>query len=67
MLKANFSRAEYSPRFPVTCVFQIVEHFTQSEGNMPFDVLEETHIGQALLDSFEDVRPEMSFVFVTFS
>jgi len=60
---AAFFRAEYPPRTRITSCFQISEHLSQSVGNVPFDVLKETHSGHNAVDDSTYPWPEVSWVF----
>jgi hypothetical protein len=60
--RANFSRAEYSPRRFVTKFFQFSNDFSQSKADVSFDIFEEAELWSKNANALCDVRPEMSGV-----
>jgi hypothetical protein len=60
---ADFSRAEYSPRRAVTESFQFCNDFSQSKGDVSFDVLKKADSGAQNANSICDKRPQVPFVF----
>jgi hypothetical protein len=65
--RANFSRAEYSPRRFVTKFFQFSNDFSQSKADVSFDIFEEAELWSKNANALCDVRPEMSGVVCSFS
>jgi hypothetical protein len=63
MVRADFLRAEYSARNPVTQRFQVAADRPQPLGNMALDVLEKTAERTHDLDAAPDRRPEPARVF----
>ena len=60
---ADFSRAEYSPRRRVTDCSQLSNDFSESEGDVSFDILEEAELGSENPNSVCDKWPEVPRVF----
>jgi hypothetical protein len=60
--RAAFSRAEYSKRRLITKLFQFSNDFSESKGNVSFDVLEETELWSKKSNAACDVGPKMSWV-----
>jgi hypothetical protein len=60
MGRANFNRAEYSPRRFVTKAFQVAKDFSESKVDVPFDVFKEASNRSNCSDMIEDVGPQMS-------
>jgi hypothetical protein len=67
MRRADFNRAEYSPRRFVTKAFQVAKDFSESQVDVSFDVLEEASNRSNCFDMSFDVRPEVPGVFCTSS
>jgi len=65
--RADFSRAEYSPRNRVTKAFQVCNDFSESKADVPFDVLEEAANRSNCLDVSLNEWPEVSGVFCAFA
>jgi len=61
--RADFTRAEYSPRRRVTCCSQVSDDFAESEADMSFDILEEAELGSENPNSVCDKWPEVPRVF----
>jgi len=59
MGRANFSRAEYSPRRRVTKLAQMLDDLSESEADMSLNVLEEAEAGLAKSNSVCDEGPEV--------
>ena len=60
--RADFSRAEYSPRCSVTDLFQLSNDFSEPKADVSLDVLEKADAGLAKPNSVCDPRPEVSGV-----
>ena len=60
--RADFSRAEYSPRRCVTKAFQVFNDLSESEADVSFDVLKEALNRSNCSNDVVDVRPEVSGV-----
>jgi len=60
--RADFRRAEYSPRHFVTQFFQITDDCGKSQRNVSFDVFKEADSGLKKSNSACDVGPKMSWV-----
>jgi hypothetical protein len=60
--RANFSRAEYSPRRLVTKAFQICNDFSESKADMSFDIFKEAELWAKKSNAACDVGPKMSWV-----
>jgi hypothetical protein len=67
MRRADFSRAEYSPRRFVTKAFQIFDDFSESKTDVSFDVFKEASNRSHCCDVFSDVWPQMSWVILSCS
>jgi hypothetical protein len=63
MGRTNFSRREYSPRRLVTKLFQIANDFSESKGDVSFDVFKEHNGWSAKPNSICDVPPQRPSVF----
>jgi hypothetical protein len=61
--RANFSRAEYAPRTAITDAFQFRNDFSESEGDVAFDVFKEAGSWTHGSDSICDEWPQVSRVF----
>ena len=61
--RADFTRREYSPRRRVTDCSQLSNDFAESEGDVSFDILEETESRANNSNCSCDVRPEVPGVF----
>ena len=64
---ADFTRAEYAPRRFITSCFQVANDFSESKGDVSFDVFKEALNRSNCVDDFEDVGPEVSGVILSFS
>jgi hypothetical protein len=62
MRRADFTRAEYSPRRFVTNASQFFNDISESKRDMSFDVFKEAEFGSQNPNSVCDVRPEVSRV-----
>lgn len=60
--RADFTRAEYSPRRRVTKASQLFDDISESEGDMSFDVLKEAESGSQNANAICDVGPEVAGV-----
>jgi hypothetical protein len=60
--RADFTRAEYSPRRRVTNVSQFFNDISESEGYVSFDVFKETKFWSKKSNPICDVRPEVSWI-----
>jgi hypothetical protein len=60
--RAAFSRAKYSPRRFVTKAFQVCNDFSESKGNVSFNILEEAELWSKKSNAACDVGPKMSWV-----
>tara|TARA_R110002020_G_scaffold44181_2_gene127721 strand:- start:2740 stop:3261 length:522 start_codon:yes stop_codon:yes gene_type:complete len=67
MWRADFSRAEYSPRRCVTKAFQVFDNFSESEADVSFDVFKKASNRSNCFDVLPDVGPEVSWVFCAFA
>jgi hypothetical protein len=59
---ADFSRAEYSPRRFVTDCSQLSNDFSESEGDVSFDIFKEAELGSKKSNSVCDKWPEVARV-----
>jgi hypothetical protein len=60
--RANFTRAEYSPRRKVTNASQFFNDISESERYVSFDVFKEAQLGSKKSNPICDVRPEVSWI-----
>jgi hypothetical protein len=60
--RADFSRAEYSPRRCVTNLFQLSNDFSESEADVSFDIFKEAELGSQNPNSVCDKWPEVARV-----
>jgi hypothetical protein len=61
--RADFTRAEYSPRRRVTCCSQVSEDFAESQANVALDIFKKAESGANNSNCPKDVGPEVAGVF----
>ena len=65
--RADFRRAEYSPRAAVTIFLQVAEDAVEAEPDVPFDVFKEALKRANCSDMLSDVRPEVTGIALALS
>jgi hypothetical protein len=60
--RADFTRAEYSPRRRVTKASQFFNDISESETDMSFDVFKKAEFWSKKSNPICDVRPEVSWI-----